>query len=274
MPVLLPSVRHVVAHNDAKDSGNPVHDEDVAKRLNFSGALVPGVTVFGYMTHGLLEHYGESWLDRGRMHVRFRRPVYAGQKLLIHSTSGEDVSTADLVDIRVTNQNDEACALGSGSLPTSMPGSAVGPLPPPRDLPRRKWPARRERLLEERVLGSITAVFEKADTSEFLTAMQDKLDVYRSGVVHPAWLLRQANLIVDGSVDVGPWIHVESDIQNYNRGFSGRPIEIRAQVVKLFERKGHDYADLDVVLLDGNDTERILMRVLHRVIYRLGQPAD
>ena len=39
-----------------------------------------------------------------------------------------------------------------------MPGSAVGPLPPARDLPRRKWPARRERLLEERVLGSITAV--------------------------------------------------------------------------------------------------------------------
>jgi len=274
MSLLSSSVRHVVAHNDAKDSGNPVHDEDVAQQLNFSGALVPGVTVFGYMTHGLIEHYGKAWLDRGRMHVRFRRPVYADQALSIHSVSSEDGNTAESVDIRVMNQNDEACVLGSGSLPASPPNSAVGSFPPFRELPERKWSARREQLLEERVFGSITTIFEDADASEFLRAMQDEHAVYRDGVLHPAWLLRQANLIVDRNVDVGPWIHVESDVQNYARGFNERPIEIRAQVVELFERKGHDYADLDVVLLDGDDTDRMLMRVLHRVIYRLAQPTD
>ena len=49
--------RTLVAHNDAADSGNPMHDEDAAKALGFKGAVVPGVTVYGYICHLLIAHF-------------------------------------------------------------------------------------------------------------------------------------------------------------------------------------------------------------------------
>ena len=37
-----------------------------AQRHGFKGGLVPGTTVFAYLTHPALTVWGESWLDRGR----------------------------------------------------------------------------------------------------------------------------------------------------------------------------------------------------------------
>src|SRR6202051_5364429 len=41
----------VVAYNTAKLSENKMHDDQVARRFGFSGGLVPGVDVMGYMGH-------------------------------------------------------------------------------------------------------------------------------------------------------------------------------------------------------------------------------
>src|SRR5947208_2802960 len=41
----------VSAYNTAHDSENKIHDDSVARRFGFGGGLVPGVDVYGYMTH-------------------------------------------------------------------------------------------------------------------------------------------------------------------------------------------------------------------------------
>ena len=91
--------------------------------------------------------------------------------------------------------------------------------------------------------------------------------------MHTDWLLRQANIVVDRNFDLGPWIHVESEVQNHSRAKTTDRIEVRAQVVELFERKGHEYFDLDVALLANGDTDRLVMRVLHRAIYKMAETA-
>ena len=40
-------VHNAVARNFAEASENKIHSDDIAKRFGFTGALVPGVTVFG-----------------------------------------------------------------------------------------------------------------------------------------------------------------------------------------------------------------------------------
>jgi hypothetical protein len=52
----------VIARNYSEASENKIHDDDVARRYGFRGALVPGVEVYGYLTHPLVERLGESWL--------------------------------------------------------------------------------------------------------------------------------------------------------------------------------------------------------------------
>ena len=40
----------LTAHNDAAASANKIHDDAVAQQYGFRGGLVPGVSVYAYMT--------------------------------------------------------------------------------------------------------------------------------------------------------------------------------------------------------------------------------
>jgi acyl dehydratase len=271
----LKASHQVIAHNDATDSGNPMHDDAAARAMNFKGALVPGVTVFGYMTRALLQHYGDSWLEGGCMQVRFRRPVYAGEQLEI-TCLAETAVGQSVVTLAVLNPDGDACVVGRASMAAPaqvVPRLPRAALPSSRLLPENKWPAERGRFASEHTFGSLNAVFAAMDADAFLHAMQDDSAIYRNGVTHPAWLLRQANLVVDRNVDIGPWIHVESEVQNFAMARNDERIEVRAQVMQLFEKNGHEYFDLDVAMLADGDPERLLMRVMHRAIYKMGSTA-
>ena len=67
----------VDAYNMSWDSENKIHDDAVAKRFGFSGGLVPGVDVYGYMTHQAIARWGRAWLAQGSGNCRFLKPVIA-----------------------------------------------------------------------------------------------------------------------------------------------------------------------------------------------------
>ena len=57
---MLPIYR-VRARNTSTDSENKIHDDSVAASYGFRGALVPGVTVFAYVTVPLVERFGQDF---------------------------------------------------------------------------------------------------------------------------------------------------------------------------------------------------------------------
>lgn len=262
----------VLAQNDATDSGNEIHSDEVAKKYGFRGGLVPGITVYGYMTGPLVAAFGPEWLDRGGMRFRLRRPVYEGERVEVRAEVREQGDERTEVEVSVRNGEGEACALGTGWM---LHRDAVfdGPLPTRRPIPETRWPARRETFEREPVLGTVEAVWKEERNLDYLEQLQDDNAVYREGVVHPAWILRQANLVVDRSVAVNPWIHVSSDIQNLRRARAGEIIETRAAVKDLFEKNGQDYVDLDIVMTaraqeQAPEAGRPILFGEHRAIYR------
>ncbi|HCU89701.1 MAG TPA: hypothetical protein DGR97_07150, partial [Gammaproteobacteria bacterium] len=74
------------------------------------GALVPGVTVFGFVTHPFVSHFGDSWLAQGSIQVQFRKPVYVGEVLSVESTSKEDLGEVNLY-VKVYNPDGEVCVV-------------------------------------------------------------------------------------------------------------------------------------------------------------------
>ena len=52
----------VSARNDAEDSENKIHDDAVGQQYGFRGGLVPGVTVYGYLTWLPASAWGRSWV--------------------------------------------------------------------------------------------------------------------------------------------------------------------------------------------------------------------
>src|SRR5438876_11449797 len=71
----------VKAVNTSTDSENKIHDDATARRYGFAGGLVPGVTVYAYLTEPLVAAFGAAWLQRGTASVTFVKPVLDGREL-------------------------------------------------------------------------------------------------------------------------------------------------------------------------------------------------
>ena len=59
----LPEYR-VKARNTSSSSENVIHHDDEARRYGFAAALVPGITIYAYLTHPVVEAFGPAWLAR------------------------------------------------------------------------------------------------------------------------------------------------------------------------------------------------------------------
>jgi acyl dehydratase len=252
----------VQALNDARDSNNPMHDDTVARQLGFAGGLVPGVTLFGYLTRPFAALFGEAFLGGAAMDIRFRRPVYEGTWV---STAVEvtDVAKEGAVfAARLLDAAGEACVVATVTMPE--PGRTSRALPPTRPLPGQRRPARPESLRAEPVFGTLEGCVSLHDATAYTAMLGDDAARY-AGLVHPAWLLRQANLVVDRNLELGPWIHVGSEVSFLGPVRANEPWTARGEVLALNTHKGREYADLDIAI--GGATPAL--RVRHKVIYRM-----
>lgn len=257
---------HVRAHNEAIESENKIHDDAVARQYGFAGGLVPGVTVYAYMTHPAADALGPAWLERGTMAARFLKPFYEGQRVTVRTT----VTAADdgvTLAIEASNDAGEVCATGTATLPAKAPV-----LPDPQaygvsELPHPRPPASPE-AFERTVLGTLHERFAGAETQAPYTALiQDGLDLYRGAEApaHPGWLIRFANTALSANVRLGPWIHVSSDTRHLSLLRAGEDLEVRSKVVSHWERKGHRFVELDVLMLRRG--ERPVLHTRHTAIY-------
>ena len=257
----------VQAYNTAHSSENKIHDDAVARRFGFSGALVPGIDVYAYMMHLPVERWGRAYLERGTAECRFTHPVYDGE---IAEVTARDDGDAMAIEVRCGGKS---CASGSARLPAA---SAVAPAPD-------RFPAATPPAMESRpaasaatlptgaCLGSIPLEVNAQDVAAYLRDVRETDGLYaREGLVHPGTVLRMCNLALLRNVLLGPWIHVGSRVQNFSAARAGETLEARACVADNYERKGHQFVELDVLVLSG---ARPVAAVRHTAIYRPRQVA-
>ena len=254
-------VHSLVAQNDAVESENKIHEDSVARQYGFAGGLVPGVTVFAYLTWPAVERWGVDWLDRGSISARFAAPVYDGETVEIHCDVHDGV-----LQIEARNPNGEVCATATASLPDApaRPFTAADfptiALPPPDTRPLAS-----EDVLRSVPLGVVERRWHADKATGYLDLVSDELPVYRDPpVAHPGWLVRAANAVLSQSVRLGPWIHVSSECQYHGRVTDGDVVTTKARVTDVFERKGHRFVAMDVLMAVG---ERPVLSVHHTAIY-------
>jgi acyl dehydratase len=245
------------AFNTATASTNKIHDDAVAREYGFRGGLVPGVDVYAYMTHLPVAHWGRDWLERGTISVRLVQPVYDGERVTVTAElNGDEMHLATIGPDEVVRATGRA---------TLSEVDAAVPIPPRAALPDVRPPASGESLVMGTVLGSLEATFDAGRAGEYLDAVREQLPIYTTAAVaHPGWLLRFANSILSANVELGPWIHVESDVGLGGVVEDGQRLEVRAKVLGESERRGHRFVELDVVVLaDGQAVQRIAHTAIH-----------
>lgn len=256
------------AHNTATESDNKIHDDTVARRLGFTGGLVPGVDVYAYLTHPPAEAWGLDWLERGTMRARFDRPVYDGDRVRVVVTDTREDATGRHADLELRNSLDERCASATATLPADQARSPAPPAPTHwADVPQvdERPPASPDSLAIGTAFGLAPHGFHADRAGIYLDDVRETAEVYRAErVAHPGWLLRDANYVLSGNVRLGPWIHVESVAQHFRLVRDGQTVHTRATVSNEWEHKGHRFVTLDVgILADG----AVAARIAHTAIY-------
>ena len=265
----------VRAINTATSSSNKMHDDTVAKQYGFSGGLVPGVDVWAYLSHVPAEAWGRDWLVEGGLEARFAAPIYDGEEVKVEADAVEAdlVGASDATDaadgvealaLIARNPAGKACAAGRAyrRLPGPPPDLAAYPAAPLPDPPPP--PASPDYFEHHVVLGTSEATWRAG--SGYLDSVNDQLPLFReSGLAPPGWLLRRANDVLVHNVTLGPWIHVESRVHHLGAVADGQVVSTRARVADHYERKGHRFVELDVLMLVEN---RPVLTGRHVAIYQ------
>jgi len=223
----------VRARNTAPDSENRIHDDRTAALYGFRAGLVPGVTVYGYLTVPVVDRFGADWLARGGMRMRFLQPVYEGDELVV-TLSGNDVAAG---------KDGTVCAAGEILWSEDAPPDLA--LYPEQSLPAVRPPASAESLAPGRVLGTLYAALPLPNEEALLTL---------------------SNHLLMQNVQLGPWLHAASEIRHFSLAQDGERLAVRGRVAERFERKGHRFLVLDIVVAAG---DRLIQHVRHTAIYEL-----
>jgi acyl dehydratase len=256
----------VEAFNASKESENKIHDDAVARQFGFSGGLVPGVDVYAYMTHLPVQRWGRAWLERGTAECRLLKPVYDGDTAIVTA-----VEAAARLDLQIESHG-EVCVTGRAALPSEpvAPPAAFAEAP---TLPAERPPADEKTL----ALGTRFAInpFSVTDeyADEYLRTVRETEPLYaREGLVHPGTILHIGNWALRHNVVLGPWMHVGSTVQHFAAAHIGDELSARAVVTANYERKGHRFVELDLLVYAGRKT--LIACIGHTAIYRPRQLAS
>lgn len=266
------SAHRVSAKMPADAVENKIHEDALARQLGFQGGLVPGVTVYAWMTHPVVAALGRAWLECGTFRARFAKPVYFGEPITIEARVTEKQGDAVQIETRAVNGAGETCATAT----MCLPGAPGAPAPdvaayPAAPLPAERPPVSREWLAARAVLGTPELALDRAAARAFLDRVSEPLALYdgEAAPAHPGLYLDQANRALSRNVLVSPWIHVESEGRHLGAFRVGERLETRAKVKSLFEKKGHEFVELD--LLQVAEGTRPVAHIRHVAIYRLAR---
>jgi acyl dehydratase len=267
----LPEYR-IKARNTSAGGENAIHDDATAQQYGFRGALVPGVTVYAYLTPPLMSAFGTAWLDRGVTSVRFVKPVMEGEEVVVTGEITERTAQAVTARLSASTAASGECATASVTLPAGLPTAVNLAQYATAALPADRPPATREALLGISVLGSPVYEYTDAEATAYLDKIADSHMIYRGpgGRVHPAFYLHVANRALSRNVKLGPWIHVGSVVRHLAAARIGDTLTMRGRVRSLFEKKGKEFVELDLVMTAG---ARAIAHILHTAIYRLPAPS-
>jgi hypothetical protein len=244
---LLPEHR-VKASIEPADLKNRIQEDEFARHHGFRAGLVPGVSLYAYMSRPLAEYFERDWVEHGSADVRFLRPVYEGEEIRVSGFIAWVAKDGTvLLDCQAANNSGAVCAIGTAQLPSVLP-------PEPSE---EAYPAGRAKLHRPISLESIQAGEILVPVSSEFTwnvqwqycrkAIRDLHPLYEK-TLHPGWLVSRANQILAANYAVQAWIDVSCRVQHFHLQENECTIQTRGRVQNRFERDGDHFIELDLAV--------------------------
>src|SRR3970040_1692635 len=127
---------HVSAPPPTEPHENKIHEDELARQYGFKGGLVPGVTVYAWMTHPVVEALGAEWLQGGGVETRFRHRISHAEPATVRAKVAARAADSVTIEVAAHNSVGEVCGtatmtLSRGQLPSppAVGGYVVAPVP-------------------------------------------------------------------------------------------------------------------------------------------------
>lgn len=267
----LPAPITRVAVNSAAASENRIHSDEEARRLGYRAALVPGVTLYAYLTQLAVPAFGSAWLTHGAVSVRFLRPVYEGETV---TCTASVVEHEGLAALRLICTRADGTPGAEGIFWLPLADAPLPDLPPPPDLPapEPKPPLTPEAVPLGRPLAPVITPVSADEARAYADETEDPSPWYRGpspfgpALVPPGMLAGRQARLLRHNFTFGPSIHTASEI----RHLAPAPVDATyctGGVIRTsFERNGHHYLVLEAVTTANG---RPVIWVRHTTIFRV-----
>jgi len=261
------SVHTAIARNFAEASENKIHSDEIARRFGFTGALVPGVTVFGHLAWPLTRRFGERWLHGSWVTTRFIKPAYHAETITL---TDRETSHQGLA-VECTNSAGVLLATLDCTIESTQP-----PVDPHAQLAGPKEPDARVEITWETVrvdepFARYAWQPDDALNREYASRVDDETELFRKGVLHPHAILSQANQVLVRRFVMPAWIHTGSELRLRKLMRVGDEIEVRAVPLEKWERKGHQFIKLYVAYVVRGE---IAAEIFHTAIFRVATRSE
>jgi len=257
-----------VAINHAESHENKIHSDEIAAKLGFEGALVPGVTVFGLTSIALTKKFGGDWLQGTTVHTRFLKPAYHDDTLDVFFSS-----SAEQTEARCENKGGtllctlqiQPCTEASEFAQHNFDLSAQ---PIASDRTNRKeisW----EHIHEGEPFPVRPWHPSNDENAKFAQEVQDNHQVFTAndaGLVHPHLILSQANQALVDEFEMPAWIHVGSELRLHQALKQSVDYRVFAKPVRKWRHKGHEFVTLYIAYEHKGDAHA---EIFHTAIYRI-----
>jgi len=264
------------AFNEVPESENLIHGDEIAKRHGFTGGLVPGVTVSAYLMHPAVEAWGMDWLTRGQAKAVVKQPLYDAERFDVEVKPDPDPdpnSRADRYEATLYNGSGKLCAQGTASLPAVAPEPPAFRGDPKRTRGMERPTASREVFERLREQGLMAVRSRWSHDSELTSYTRDPSHMAgpcrpaNGYAASPAYVLGMTNWALAANVFMPAWLHLQTEHQNFAPIPLGSELITELAVADLFERKGHEFVDVELSTFMTDETPVASCRL--RAIYRL-----
>lgn len=112
----------IKAYAEATGDFNPIHlDEAFAISTPFGGIVAHGMLILAYISEMMAGAFGENWVSRGKLKVRFRAPARPGDVIsaygVIKGFTEKDDHPFARLEVGCRNQVGEAVITGEAEVP-------------------------------------------------------------------------------------------------------------------------------------------------------------
>lgn len=109
----------IARYAEASGDHNPIHiDEAFARATPFGGTIAHGMLVLASISEMMAAAFGESWLNGGKLKVRFRAPARPGETITASAQPrGDGTGDVYAYAVECRNERDELLISGTAELP-------------------------------------------------------------------------------------------------------------------------------------------------------------